>query len=504
MDTITPTTSPRRRAVTSAVRWAALPIGLAIVARIVVALTNPSGLYFPDSWCYVIRTDGPPCLAHDPAMGWWWSIGTFGIRSATSVLWFQAVLGVATVAVVYWTLTRIGRVWIAVAGASLLAVLPIQLLMERTFLTEAFETFAIAVGLAFALMAIRATKALRAVAALVAADAAFSCALSVHTAFLIPGLLTVFALSVLVLVRLWGLVEHRAPLVVALPVLCVLGLLVPAIPEAATYHRWFGVWTTDVAQGTFLLTRWSPIIPCALPAGATERATLEIKAACKLDAFGTPPGITQSATWRSPFTYGVINRRDIARERVAKTETQLTGVTLVAISKNPGPFALQMLASLGWQAAGLPVNDLWQYRVPRPEKLTAAEGRVFPNLTEWFGRDGIQANPHPDVSLLRANSGTTRAGQILLLAAILGGLVRLGRRLRRGPPGQRFASLSLEHTPRTGLAVISSIMVGTSMLTIAFGTYPVFRYWAPLIPALIILVALVLPPREAGSEPSSP
>ena len=37
---------------------------------------------------------------------------------------------------------------------------------------------------------------------------------------------------------------------------------------------------------------------------------------------------------------------------------------------------------------------------------------------------------------------------------------------------------------------LTTTMVGTSMAAVAFGTYPVFRYWSPIMPALIVLAVL--------------
>ena len=464
-------------------------IGVALVAsavRVAVAIGQPHGLYFPDSWCYIIDRPGAPCMAHDPAMGWFWAVGTLGTRSAASVLWLQAVLGVATALILYRTLLIVTRARWAVAGASLFAVLPVQLLLERTFLTETFETFALVVGLLAAVNALRTDGPWRAFLWTAVAGASMGCALAVHTAFLVPGLISGAVLVILVVRRQWRRTSARAVLIGGMSTVMVLGLLLPAAPEAVTYHDWFGVWTTDVSQGTFLLTRWAPLVSCHVPEDSTPRARAEIRAACKVNSFGAPPGITQWMTWTSPFTYGLSTRHDVKHEQVARTESQLQAVAIAGIMSHRSAFAGQMLASLGWQLVGAPNDDLWQYRSPRLDRFISPWAVVFPNFSQWFGPKGIPADRPEDPQLIRAAAGTTRAGQVLLWTVLVAGSWRLVRRRRIKKPW--FPRL----TPRTSMGWLTATMIASSMLAVAFGTYPVFRYWSPIMPALIVLCALAL------------
>ena len=55
------------------------------------------------------------------------------------------------------------------------------------------------------------------------------------------------------------------------------------------------------------------------------------------------------------------------------------------------------------------------------------------------------------------------------------------------------------------MAWVSTTMVATSMVAVAFGTYPVFRYWAPITPALIVLAVLSVTSRpKATAEVPTP
>ena len=487
-----PAPHPLRRLWASA-PWRGAIIGglVAGMIRVIIAVGQPHGLYFPDSWCYVIVRDGPPCMAHDPATGWFWSVGTLGVRSADSVLWLQGILGILTALVLYRTLVVVSTVRWAIVGACLFAVLPVQLLMERTFLSETVETFFIALALLAGLSALRSIQLWRATIWVGVAALAMGCALAVHTAFLVPAVATGSVLALLVAWRRWRVVGRRWLLVAGLAGVTALGLVVPAVPEAASYHRWFGVWTTDVAQGTFLLTRWAPLVDCHAPSGTTPRARAEIKAACKVRSFGAPPGITQWLTWTAPFTYDASTPRQIALERVGRTEAQLRQAATAGITSHPAAFVGQLLASLGWQVGGAPNDDLWQYRSPRLDRFVSPGSEAFPGFSQWFGPSGIPKGRPTDALLIRAAAGTTRSGQVLLwVILVAGGWRFVRRRQRRRPWLPRL-------TARTATGWLTSTMIITSMVAVAFGTYPVFRYWSPIVPALIVLAVLSLTSRTA-------
>ena len=497
-----PTTNPhplRRHWADPAWRGAIIVGLVAAIIRAITAVAQPHGLYFPDSWCYVIVRDGPPCMAHDPATGWFWSVGTLGIRSADSVLWLQGILGIATALMLYRILVVLSTVRWAIAGACLFAVLPVQLLMERTFLSETVETFFIVLGLLVGLSALRAAEAWRAAIWVGAAALSMGCALAVHAAFLLPALAASVVLVVLICRRLWSRQGRPGFMVLGLAAVTSLGLLVPALPEAASYHRWFGVWTTDVAQGTFLLTRWAPLVSCDIPPGTTPRAKAEITAACKVHSFGAPPGITPWLTWPSPVTYDASSPKRIAHERVGLTEAQLRQAAISGMTAHPVAFAGQMLASIGWQIGGAPNDDLWQYRSPKLDRFISPWADDFPDFTQWFGPDGIPRGRPGAPILVAAVAGTTRSGQVLLWVCLGFGAWRLVRRRRQRRPW-------LPHlTPRTSMAWVSTTMVATSMVAVAFGTYPVFRYWAPITPALIVLAVLSVTSRpKATAEVPTP
>ena len=87
---------------------------------------------------------------------------------------------------------------------------------------------------------------------------------------------------------------------------------------------------------------------------------------------------------------------------------------------------------------------------------------------------------------------------IALLRAIFWALAEFRRRsegverprLGRAPPSDRVS-----------IAVLGSLLVVTSLLSVAVGTYPVFRYWSPVVPAILVLVALAIPPAATWPAP---
>jgi hypothetical protein len=45
------------------------------------------------------------------------------------------------------------------------------------------------------------------------------------------------------------------------------------------------------------------------------------------------------------------------------------------------------------------------------------------------------------------------------------------------------------------------MLISTSMLTVAFGSVPNFRYWLPFVPCIIMLLILVVPlPKSDTSD----
>ena len=115
---------------------------IAAGTRSLLAIFESGSFYFPDSWCYVIVSPNAPCSSgHSPAVTWFWQIGTFGNLTEHSVLLLQSVLGVMSALLLFRALRLLSTAKWAMVGASLFAVLPVELFFERAFMAESTETF---------------------------------------------------------------------------------------------------------------------------------------------------------------------------------------------------------------------------------------------------------------------------------------------------------------------------------------------------------------------------
>lgn len=500
---------------TARARWlvALTSVGfVAIIARAIGTVVAPWALYFPDSWCYVITRAVRPCPSHEPAINGFWRLFTFGSLSETHVLWAQAILGVVTALLVTWTLLRVSRWWVAMVAGWVAAVLPLQIWLERSMLTETAETFFLALFLAASCSALRTRRAVLIVIWSAVAAAAVGCAAAVHTAALLPAVTLVVALVVFVLWQSANSMPNRLLRYVALPAVCVVSMVGPTLPTLVSYHRWYSMWTTDPAQASFLVTRWSPIVDCTPPPGAMGRTHHVLRVVCTQRTFLSPPGWNQDLLWRPPLGNWALSLRKITPQEFATAQSQLLGAVERGIAAHPGAFLGQMWSSVVFQLTATPVNDLGDYRDPTiklPRSGPLVDTIRFPNRASWFTRADETPRPHIDSTLRTMVSGTARVPQLLLWAAMLTSLVRaiiwglsLLRRRRDGHGG-----LQLGRAPpsdRVVIATLSSLLVATSLLSVAFGTYPVFRYWSPLVPAILVLVALSIPPTtdaalEAGT-----
>ena len=482
---------------------------VAVVARIVGTVLAPQALYFPDSWCYVITRAVRPCPAHEPAINGFWRIFTLGSLTEAHVLWAQAILGVATALLVTWCLLRLCRWWLAMLTGMLFAILPLQIWLERSMLTETVETFFLALFLATACSAIRARRPAPILAWTAIAAASLGCAAAVHTAALLPAVTLVTALIVLVLWKSAAAVSSRLLSYVALPTLCIVSLVAPTIPTLVTYHRWYSMWTTDPAQASFLVTRWSPIVDCTPPPGAMGRTHHVLAVVCEQRTFLSPPGWNQDLLWRPPLGHWALALRSITPGEFAATQSQLLGAVERGIVAHPQAFLSQMWASIVFQMTATPVNDLRDFHDPTaklPRSGPLVDSIRFPNRSSWFTLADETPHPHIDSSLRTLVAGTTQVPQLLLWTAMLIALLRaifwaLAEFRRRSEGVERPRLGRAPPSDRVSIAVLGSLLVVTSLLSVAFGTYPVFRYWSPLVPAILVLVALAIPPAATWPAP---
>jgi hypothetical protein len=107
---------------------------------------------------------------------------------------------------------------------------------------------------------------------------------------------------------------------------------------------------------------------------------------------------------------------------------------------HPAAVVRQVAASLAWQVAGSPYDDVPGFHSAASDVATGdwtLGVPAFPNLATWF--DGHPPRHHGGsiAPMLTVVSGTLRLAQVLLWLALAGSLVRLVQRWGRRRRGQR-------------------------------------------------------------------
>ena len=496
------------------IRRAALFFGplaaLALLSQIIATLLAPAGIYYPDSFCYVVLPHGAPCSGHPPGITLVWAIAGLGVLSEHRVLIGQAVLGIAAVVFLGWALRTVSSVGVAFTLAAAFAVLPLRLFFTRTLMTETVETFFVCLFLAAAAEVVRVARPRALLGWTLLASLALGGAASVHFAFLPVAIGLWLVLAVIVALRApWsGLMSGRRLRGVAgvatASLLVVLGTVLPA---ALDEYRWYGTLSGNPVQGTTLAARWSPVLSCSVPPGSMPMTRVVIAAACQDRSWRSPTGITVDAMWNLPISNSLILGPDKRPATFAAVQGQLTGIVRRAMLAHPVEVAKQVLMSLVWQIGGTPYDDISGFHSASSNRSSGdwtLGVPSFPNEATWFGSATMTPISTQLRPMLELMSGTMRVAQVLLWLALGGCAVRLGgrlaRRLRRWPvpiilgrrmiPGEARRWLTMDSAPLLGVLVgVATLLSGIS---VAIGSMPSFHYELPLTPFVLVILGLCL------------
>jgi hypothetical protein len=240
-------------------RLAAAVLALAALVRAAVLVAYEPGLMFSDSWSYV-RLAYDPGFAIDRPSGYpllLWLLWLPG-RSLLTVTVAQHLAGLATGALVYALLVRLGlrRGW-AAAATAVVVLDGYAIALEQFVMAEALFTLALVLGLALAATGGPGTRRL-AVAGLLVGGAA-----TLRT-------LGVFAIPALLAYALW---RHRSPRLVAVALAAALAPVLLYSGASAAAGKGFGL--TQI-EGWALYSRVAPFADC-------ERADVreELRALCQ-------------------------------------------------------------------------------------------------------------------------------------------------------------------------------------------------------------------------------
>lgn len=506
----TTTTRRERRKLTpgqrvdKALAWAPLQFAIvgivALVSRLALAPPAMGGVYFSDSWDYIVNASGragSPSRFHSPFIYRVWNVGTLGHPDGVSVLWFQLALGVCTTLIVFAVVRLFTEKKLAMIWALLCSLLPAQLFAEHSYLTETTSTFLVALAV-MCLIFITPKRSLVSNASLAfVAFAAAGCMVAVRPALQVVGL-TLFASIAYRLVRITiSARDVRMRVTQKLAIVsvgCVIGLL-PCANLASWYDAAYNSYSIAPGQSIDLFARWGSLVPCSEASaheGIVREAVLEV---CD-QPFASMPGSGTNTIWNGDSSLGWLMQS--TTPQVAE-ELALKRIAMRAMTSHLSAVIGEMTRSVVWQLSGSPyvASDLYHDGSQWLNLRTSDDVKHV--VVDWMGDRVVSTDE--SVPLLGAVEATTRVPQLFL--ALFGLLslpvwVRGFRRHRRGDPVVRL--------PR-GLVSAASLVIGASILTTALGGIPSFRYWTPIWPCLAVLVLariVQLLPRARRTEASAP
>lgn len=447
---------------------------------------RPGFIYFADTWDYVNVAHDPlqaPDPFHSPFIETLWRYGTNHHFTEVAVGQLQQNAGVVIAIAMYVALRGVAVRWVAFPLAIYLAVSPLEMFSERVFLTECGTTFFIVLGLAASARMIKPAPLKHSPWWLFVAALSFGMAAAVRPAV---QLFAVAAIGYLGLQyfwryrRQWRRWQTYRQIVLVAPLVVVLTAW-PLWALQDRYHSYYGTSSPTPAQGVVLLTRWGQLVPCSVAdhhKGMVKAAILQV---CE-KPFGEVPGISTNALWRPGAINDVLNDPATLR-RNSKT---LGRVTQKEIRKYPGEVLGEIVRSIEWQLTKAPIEPATLYhngyRWFNPNVI-----KHFPGHSAWF--QGERHRSSAPVVFLSDVERTIRLPQILFWSACALGVLRLLAWLiwRRG----RWA---LNH-----VVVVAVLLLGTGVLSVALGSIPGFRYWIPLQPGIVLVLAGALWPRRRPS-----
>jgi 4-amino-4-deoxy-L-arabinose transferase-like glycosyltransferase len=487
----------------------AIVAAVAIGVRYVVEILAPTTFYFADSVDYITGNSAP---MHPPTITYLWRIGTLGLDSERSVVVLQSILGVLATLLLLSLLLRLVRRGIAIILALVFSLLPQQLFQERAIMTYAMEGFLVTLIFFLIAKAMRSTTAGVTSVWLLLATASTGLAAAVRPAFELPAvLLTLF------IVGMWLLgsrgsraLTRDGRWVIAAGAVC--AALVCPLWLANVYHDRFGVWSDSPVSGTVLFARFAPLVGCNVPKGSTAITAESVQQVCGL-RFADPPGdAVVSQMWGS---YPLHRTQYWFEPAWGKTELQIRSMAIDGIRGRPFSALYQVGDEVLWQLSRTPVSDLvgysngWPLLAPPAATWQAKELEVlkFPSQS-WFGNSKGRSRyaPTPLKSIVGATLFLPQTflwlSMLLLLAAIAQGIRRRRRRGAR-PLRARWHSLRNDamRFERLCIGVASLIVIGGSVLVTAVAAPPIWSYWVPLMPGMVLLVALCI--RLHGASLSS-
>jgi hypothetical protein len=225
----------------------AVVVGVAAVARALVAIAYAPALFFSDSWSYVALAFGSGHFAPDRPSGYPLLMNALSVlgRNLTEITTLQHLAGVATGVLVYALLLRLGLArWAATLVAAVVLLDGYAITLEQTIVAEAFFTVALVAS------AWLVSRRPLGPAAAAGAGVLLAAAVTLRTA-------AVFAIPVWIVYLLWRRPGRAAAAA------GVLAVVLPLLAYAAVYDAKTGHFGITAADGWFLYGRVGSIADCS-------------------------------------------------------------------------------------------------------------------------------------------------------------------------------------------------------------------------------------------------
>ena len=445
--------------------------------------SRPGYVYFSDTWDYVnIAHDKtqPPDPFHSPFIETLWRYGTNHHFNEVAIAHLQQMAGVVISVAMYVALRGVAVRWVAFPLAIGLSISPLQLFSERAFLTECGTTLFVVLGLAAAARMLKPAPLKHSPWWLFVAALSFGTAAAVRPALQLFAVAAVGYLSLQYVWRYrrdWRRWQTYRQIVFVAPLMLILTAL-PMWNLQNRYHHYYGTSSPTPAQGVVLLTRWGHLVPCSVADNHKGLVRQAIRQVCE-QPFGELPGSTTNALWQ-PGAVNLILREPTTLRRNSKT---LARITQMEIRKQPAAVLSEIKRSVVWQLTKPPVEPQALYHNGYRWFNKYVE-RKFPHHLQWFG--GQTSRLRGTVPFLAQIEKTILLPQILLWLAV-------GLAVIRGITWLiwRRARWAWNH-----MIALAILLIGTGLLSVALGSIPGFRYWIPLQPGILILLAGALWPRR--------
>ena len=471
----------------SPLRQASAIVGVGVLARLALFFLQHGMWYFPDSVCYVGGFNfHPGCTAHPVGISWAWQIGTFLQYTERNVAILQTAVGLLGVLFFFLFLRSVVRTKWAVIFSLIWAVFPLELLFERTYLSESIVANCLVFSLWMLSVAQRTLSPWRKWSAVAVSLLVQGATVDMKTSLEFPAvaflLLTVwyFATSATEL-RRWSVLSRLGLLVVLL-----VSFAVPVLAIREMNKRAFHDAAIDSNSGSFIFARWAPLVSCKTTSNLLPPVVAAVHQVCGTK-FQTPPGNNvEGLLWHSGAVNSTMNP---GQPQFALVQKQLTHLAESGILHHPVSFLSQVALSFEYQLFRPLVVEGWGY--DNGGHLVGA-ATPLTKWTAWFG--GATTRPYSTLPNFHHVLNVTSRWPQYLLWLIGAGLITLA--VRRGESRPRHSGwwwrwLISEKEQSHFYALVLGVYLFLAMASTAAGSIPSFRYFVNLIPVELVLLALI-------------